>query len=212
MPLLGQRVTHSCPKLLEFRSMKGSPVFPWLRLIRVGLGLVGASRVDLLAVTRVTLRVWPNDLDLNLHVNNGRYLALADIGRIHWFVLTGTLALARRQSAFPVVGDAIAKFRRDLKAFQSFDIETRLIGWDRRWGYIEHRFIRNHRVIGVVLIRGVFKGPNGPVDPGVLLADLSHRAASPELPEWARRFQQSSELLSERLREEESARGPRNPP
>jgi acyl-CoA thioesterase FadM len=187
-------------------------VFPWLRLIRVALGAMAASRVDLLATTRVSLRVWPNDLDLNLHVNNGRYLALADIGRIHWFLLTGSLAVARQQKAFPVVGDAIAKFRRDLKAFQTFEIETRLIGWDRRWGYIEHRFVRNRRVIGVVLIRGVFKGPNGPVDPGVLLAELSHAAASPELPEWVHRFKESSELLSERIREEERLQDPGNPP
>ena len=92
-------------------------MFPWLRLIRVGFGLLGAPRVDLLATTRITLRVWPNDLDLNFHVNNGRYLALADIGRMHWFVSTGVLAIARQEKMFPVVGDAIAKFRRDLKVF-----------------------------------------------------------------------------------------------
>lgn len=187
-------------------------MFPWLRLIRVGFGLIAATRVDLLATTRVSLRVWPNDLDLNLHVNNGRYLALADIGRAHWFVLTGALDVARRQKAFPVVGDAIAKFRRDLKAFQTFEIRTRLIGWDHRWGFLEHRFVRKGRVIGVVTIRGVFKGPDGPVDPRVLLAGLSHAAASPELPEWLNRFQQSSELLSEQLRAEERAQDPGNPP
>jgi acyl-CoA thioesterase FadM len=97
-------------------------VFPWLRLLRVGLGVVGASKVDLFATTYVRLRVWPNDLDFNLHVNNGRYLALADIGRMHWFVRTGMLAAARRYKAYPVVGDAMAKFRRDLRAFQSFEI------------------------------------------------------------------------------------------
>ena len=133
-------------------------MFPWLRLTRVGLGLIGESKVDLLATTRVCLRVWPNDLDFNLHVNNGRYLALADIGRMHWFVRTGVLGVARQQKAFPVVGDAIAKFRHDLKVFQKFEIHTRLIGWDRKWGFIEHRFVRSDRVIGVVAIRGVFKG------------------------------------------------------
>jgi hypothetical protein len=58
-------------------------MFPWLRLFRVGLSLIGKSQVDLLATTRVRLRVWPNDLDFNLHVNNSRYLALADIGSAH---------------------------------------------------------------------------------------------------------------------------------
>ena len=180
-------------------------MFPWLRLTRVGLGLIGESKVDLLATTRVCLRVWPNDLDFNVHVNNGRYLALADIGRIHWFVRTGVLGVARQHKAFPVVGDAIAKFRQDLKAFQTFEIRTRLIGWDRKWGFIEHRFVRSDRVIGVVAIRGVFKGPGGPIDPGVLLAGLAQTAPSPELPEWASRFHQGSELLSELLREEERA-------
>ena len=178
-------------------------MFPWFRLARVGIGLVSESKVDLLATTRVHLHVWPNDLDINCHVNNGRYLALADIGRIHWFVRTGVLEVARRHRAFPIIGDAIAKFRRDLKLFQSFEILTRLIGWDCKWGFLEHRFMRNDRVIGVVAIRGVFKGPSGPLDPGVLLAGVAHSAPSPKLPEWANRFHQGGELLSELLREEE---------
>ena len=183
-------------------------MFPWLRLlIRVGFGLLSRSKVDLLGTTRIRLRVWPNDLDLNFHVNNGRYLALADIGRIHWFVRTGMLRIARRQKAFPVVGDAIAKFRRDLKVFQSFEIHTRLIGWDSKWGVIEHRFVRAGRVIGVVAIRGVFKGPHGPVQPNTLLAGLGYSEPSPELPEWAHCFHQGSEELSELLREEEHSQG-----
>jgi acyl-CoA thioesterase FadM len=182
-------------------------VFPWLRLTRVGLSSIAEPRVDLLATTRVHLRAWPNDLDINLHVNNGRYLALADIGRIHWFVRTGVLAVARREKAFPVIGDAIAKFRQDLKIFQTFEIHTRLIGWDRKWGFLEHRFVRRDRVIGVVAIRGVFKGPGGPVDPGLLLAAIAHATPSPELPEWARCFHQGGELLSEVLRAEERTQG-----
>jgi acyl-CoA thioesterase FadM len=186
-------------------------MYPWLRLMRAGVSLIGASKVGLLTPTRVMLRAWPNDLDINLHVNNGRYLALADIGRIHWFVLTGLLRAAREQGAFPVVGDAIAKFRRDLKAFQAVEIHTRLLGWDQKWGFIEHRFVRRERVIGVVLIRGVFKGPNGPLEPAALLAAVGHRGPSPALPEWVNRFQESSELSSQALREEERTRGVAGP-
>src|ERR1700682_662213 len=92
-------------------------VFPWLRLIGVGVGLIAAPRVDIFATTRIALRVSPNDLDFKLHVNNGGCLALADIGRLDWFVRSGALQIARQRQAFPVVGDAIAKFRRDLKVF-----------------------------------------------------------------------------------------------
>jgi acyl-CoA thioesterase FadM len=182
-------------------------VYPWLRLMGAGFSLIGAPKVELLTTTRIMLRVWPNDLDLNLHVNNGRYLSLADIGRMHWFSLTGLLRVARRQGAFPVVGNAIAKFRRDLKVFESVEIHTRLVGWDRRWGYIEHRFVRRGRVIGVVLIRGVFTGPDGALDPALLLAAVGHSGPSPDLPEWVSRFRDSSESLSQSLRDEERAGG-----
>jgi len=145
---------------------RGIAVFPWLRLIGVSVGLIAAPRVDIFATTRVALRVWPNDLDFNLHVNNGRYLALADIGRLDWFVRTGALQIARQRQALPVVGDAMAKFRRDLKVFQGFEIHTRLIGWDSKWGFIEHRFVRDRRVVGMVVIRGVFTGPRRSYEAG----------------------------------------------
>ena len=181
-------------------------MFPWLRLFAVGLSLIGKSKVDLLATTRVRLRVWPNDLDFNLHVNNGRYLALANIGGAHWFVRTGSLGIFRKHKAFPVIGGAIAKFRHDLKVFQTFEIHTRLIGWGSKWAFFEQRFVRKERVLGVVAVRAVAKAQSGSIDPQVLIAELGHSAPSPELPEWVRRFDQSAELLGELLRNEERSK------
>jgi len=176
----------------------------WLRLL--GLLLFrDRRRVGLLATTRVRLRVWPNDLDLNRHVNNGRYLSLADLGRIDWFLRTGLLQLAMRRGALPVVGDAIAKFRRDLRVFQAFEIHTRILGWDERWGFLEHRFVRGGRVLGVVAIRGMFRGANGPLSPGELLAALGAPPESPPLPDWLRSWSRGSDELSILLRSEEAA-------
>jgi acyl-CoA thioesterase FadM len=158
-------------------------------------------------MTSIRLRVWPNDLDINRHVNNGRYLTLADLARMDWFLRTGVFAAARQHQAFPVIGDAIAKFRRDLRLFQSFEIRTRMIGWDHKWGFLEHRFVRAGRIIGVVAIRGVFKSPQGPVDPQQLLAQLHQQKASPECPVWANNFHQAAESLSALLREEERREG-----
>lgn len=174
----------------------------WLRLI--GLLLFrNRQRVDALATTRVRLRAWPTDLDLNGHVNNGRYLMLADLARIDWFLRTGVMQTALRQRARPVVGDAVAKFRRDLRLFQSFEIQSRLLGWDERWGFLEHRFVRDGRVIAVVAVRGMFRGPNGPLNPSQLLGSLNKPAASPPLPEWLLTWDRGSEELSALLRLEE---------
>ncbi len=192
-------------------------VVPWLRTIRIALSLIGKPRVDLFATTRVRIRIWPNDLDANLHVNNGRYLTLADLGRLHWFVRTGVYQTAKRHGIMPVVGDAIAKYRRELKVFQTVDIESRLVGWSGRWGFLEHRFIRHGRVVAMVGIRGALKGAHGTVDSWVALATSNNAAAgvpgagqpgagpatSPPLPAWALAFQQGAEAASIMLRAEE---------
>ena len=191
-------------------------VVPWLRMIRIGISLIGKPRVDVFATTRVRIRIWPNDLDANLHVNNGRYLTLADLGRIHWFVRTGVYQSAKRQGTMPVVGDAIAKYRRELKAFQTVDIESRLVGWSGRWAFLEHRFIRHGRVVAMVGIRGALKGSKGTLDSWVSLAHSTRAAAgaglpgagsptSPPLPAWALAFQQGAEAASVMLRTEEQA-------
>ena len=182
-------------------------MFPWLRLFGVGLRLIGKSKVNLLATTRVRLRVWPNDLDYNLHVNNGRYLALAHISGAQWIVRTGVLRIVRQHKALLVIGDALAKFRHDLQVFQAFEIHSRLMGWDSKWVFFEHRFVRKDRVIGVVAGRAVLKAQSGPIDPQVLSAELGHSAPSPELAEWVRCFDQSAELLGELLRNEERSKG-----
>jgi len=174
------------------------------RLIKTLLLCIGGKRVGIHTPTRVQLRVWPNDLDFNLHVNNGRYLSLADIGRIDYFIRSGLFELARRRRAFPIVGDAIAKFRRDLKLFERFEIETRLLGWDHKWGFMEHRFIKNGRVIGVVAIRGVFRAADGPLEPGVFLSGLDLPTESPPLPQWLQEWTQSCESLTSTLRGEEA--------
>ena len=182
-------------------------MYPWLRLLRVGASLRAAPKVPVFSATRVRLRVWPGDLDLNLHVNNGRYLSLADLGRLDWLVRTGLYGAARTQKASPVIGDAIAKFRRDLQPFQTFEIHTRLLGWDSKWGFIEHRFMRAGRAVGVIAVRGVFKHSEGLIQPAAILESLGHTAPSPVLPEWATEFDRSASLLSESLREEERLRG-----
>lgn len=181
-------------------------MFPWIRLIRAGLTCIGKPRIDVLDTTCIRMQVWPNDLDLNLHVNNGRYLALADIARMHWFVRSGAVRVAHRERAVPIVGDAIAKFRRDLRLFDKFEIHTRMLGWDVRWGFMEHRFVRGGRVLGVVAIRGLFKGPNGPVEPQVFLDGLGVHHDSPPLPQWTNEWNSGCESLTSQLRREEAER------
>ena len=103
-----------------------------------------------LATTVIKLRVWPLDLDFNRHVTNGRYFTLADVGRMDYVLSSGAFRVALRHRALPIVGDVWGKFRRELRLFEAFEIHTRMLGWDDKWSFLEHRFVKNGRVAGVV--------------------------------------------------------------
>jgi acyl-CoA thioesterase FadM len=175
----------------------------WLRMLRIFIGTLTRPKIALLDTSRIRARVWLNDLDINLHLNNARYLSFADLGRLDWFIRSDVLKLARQHQAFPMIGDLIAKFRRDMKLFQTCEVQTRLVGWDHKWAFVEHRFVRQGRVLGIVAIRGVFKGKNGLLDPNTILNNFGVDTTPPRLPEWALRWNEGCELLSDVLRAEE---------
>lgn len=177
----------------------------WLRLIWMLLTVWRRRQVSILETSCLSMTVMPNDLDFNGHVNNGRFLTLADVGRMDFVLRTGAAKAAFQMRALPIVGDSLAKFRRDLKLFERFDIETRLIGWDDKWTFMEHRFLRHGRVLGVVVIRGLFKGPQGPISPTAFLAAMNLQAEPPALPDWVRDWNRSCDTLSQSLRNEEQA-------
>ena len=83
----------------------------WLRLIWLSHDRRGGGRrcalPDGMSVLR--FRAWPTDLDPSLHVNNGRYLALMDLGRLDlmvgaglWRHLAPPLDADRQQRADPI--------------------------------------------------------------------------------------------------------------
>src|SRR5690606_39403806 len=75
-----------------------------------------------------------------------------------------------------------------------------MLGWDHRWGFLEHRFVREGRVLGIVAVRGVFKGPNGTLEPKALLSPLGLDAASPPLPQWIVEDRKSTRLNSSHVK------------
>ena len=150
------------------------------------------AATDLIVSELVT---FPNDLDLNFHVNNGRYLTLMDLGRYDLIVKTGLFAPMRQAGWFPVLASAQIRFRRSLGAFQRFRLTTQIIYWDEKWFYIEHRIERRGELYARGLVKGLFKGPGGAnVSTATLLAASGKTLpASPEMPEIVRAARLSEE-------------------
>lgn len=176
----------------------------WFRLLFMLLRRPWRKPVHSLDTTVVRMRVWPLDLDLNRHVTNGRYFTLADIGRMDYVLRSGAFRVALRHKAVPIVGDAWGKFRRELKLFESFEIHTRMLGWDEKWNFLEHRFVREGRVIGIVVMRGLFRAAKGVVPPPEFAHELGVDTQSPALPQWLQEWSESCDDMSVALRDEES--------
>ncbi|HEX8430337.1 MAG TPA: thioesterase family protein, partial [Longimicrobium sp.] len=68
-----------------------------LRLFYVALAALRRPRLRPLDLSVVTFRVFPNDLDVNFHMNNGRYLTLMDLGRLDLLLRLGILRELRRR-------------------------------------------------------------------------------------------------------------------
>ncbi|QQQ40984.1 thioesterase family protein [Stenotrophomonas maltophilia] len=103
----------------------------WFRLLHLLLCSLFRPKLEApFGVSRLQFRVLPNDLDSNLHMTNGRYWNIFDLGRV-----------ALREKWAPIVGAGTIQFRRELKPFQRFTLETRLVGWVGSRGIMEQRVL-----------------------------------------------------------------------
>lgn len=78
-----------------------------------------------------------------------------------------------------------------------------MLGWDEKWTFVEHRFMRNERVVGVVVMRGLFRSSKGTVSPRELVREMGIEETSPPMPQWLTTWSESCDEMSRRLREEE---------
>ena len=144
-----------------------------------------SRRRDVFAESRLRMRVWPNDCDLNFHLNDGRYVSLAGLGRVDLLARSGLLRIARKRGWFPVVASATIRYRKSLLPFERFTLRSRLVAWDQKWFYIEHLFERADGSIGArLIVRTVLRTKAGPV-PTADVVEAVGRAdeVSPPLPD-----------------------------
>ena len=130
----------------------------------------------------VSLRVWPTDLDLAGHVNNGRYATIMDLGRLDLLVRRGLLGSLIRHRWRPLVGSSVLRFEKSLGPFARYDLHTRLVCWDDKWFFFEQLFEKRGEVCVRALVKTVVKSPAGTVRPSDVLRSAGVEALSPPMP------------------------------
>ena len=116
-------------------------MYPLVRTAKVALAALAGKPLELAGTSRIELRVWPGDLDLYLHLNNGRYLSLMDLGRLDYIIRVGLLPLMRRKGWRPLLAAATTRFWRSLKPFNRFTMETKVVWWDEKWIYLQQEML-----------------------------------------------------------------------
>ena len=158
----------------------------YLRLILLILSARRAARISLLDEGRIDLTVLPTDIDAFGHMNNGRFLSVMDLGRVDLLVRTGFYAVARKRRWFPLVGRISIEYRKQLLPWRRYAIETRIIGWDERWFYLEQVFSLKDQVAAIAGVKAMIRSGHGAVSTTDALAAVNMSQASPELPlSWA---------------------------
>jgi acyl-CoA thioesterase FadM len=164
----------------------------WLRCLWLLLTAWRRPRLDLgpgLSILR--LRVLPNDVDVAIHLNNGRYLTMMDLGRLDFMIRSGVVRLVVSRRLTPVVGTAAIRFRRELGLFQSFDLETRVVARQENMVIFEQRFrfasgLRSGQIAATALVRaGLYDRKSRSMVPLREIADALATTLPPEAPPTA---------------------------
>lgn len=137
-------------------------------LLRAWLA-VRSGAADPLETVRTPFRAWPHDLDTNGHVNNGRYATLMDLGRVDLMARAGLLGRIAAARMHPVVTAQHILYRRSLGPFRGFALETRVVGWDERFVYMEQLFERDGRLHARGFVQALFLGPDGRIPSAALM-------------------------------------------
>ena len=157
----------------------------FLRLLLLFLTAPFRPRCDLLEPARKRFIVWPPDLDVLLHVNNGVYLSMLDVARADLMLRSGVATQMWHNGLYPVVAAETIRFRRSLKLFQVFEVETTVIGWDDKAFIIQHRFLRREELVAEAIVRArVLRRSGGTIGSREMLELVGRSVASPALPPW----------------------------
>jgi acyl-CoA thioesterase FadM len=127
----------------------------YLRLILALFRSWRQPKIGLHGVVERTMRVWPNDIDINGHMNNGRYLTIIDLMMIEYFVRVGFAKVLIDQGWRPMSGGAFITYRKQLQPGQKYKVQFRWSGANEHWNFMRFDFLR---MDGTLCATGYMKG------------------------------------------------------
>jgi acyl-CoA thioesterase FadM len=134
------------------------------------------------------LRVLPNDLDINGHMNNGRYLTLIDLMLVEYFVRIGFARVLLQKGWRPMAGGSFVTYRRGLKPLQSYTLRFRLDACDAHWNYMRFEFSDGTQLCAAGYMKGAAVASSGLVSNAESYAALGKPLFNADLPQPVRHW------------------------
>lgn len=116
-------------------------MYVWGRLLKVAATVRSRGRYVPGGESRLSFRCLPTDVDPNLHLNNARYLMLADLGRMDIFLRSGLLKLTRQRNWAPMMGGVQSVFVREIRLWKRFEVVSSIETWSGTQVIGRHRFV-----------------------------------------------------------------------
>lgn len=127
-------------------------MYVWGRMLRTALTTRARGRYRFGEESRLSFRCLPSDIDANMHLNNARYMALADVGRIDIFIRSGFWALCRRNGWAPMMGGLQSAYVREIRLWRRFDVISTIETWSDRQIVGAHRFLIDGEVTAATIL------------------------------------------------------------
>ena len=166
------------------RTGETAPVNLYWRLLWLLMRSRRRPRTVLWETTVTPFRVLPTDLDALGHMNNAKYFAFMDLGRLDQMFRGGFFAAVNARGWYSVVASQTIRYRSSLKPWHRFEVHTRVIGFDDKAMYIDSRFVRRGKVAAHAVAQARFlQKAGGDVTPAQL-SELLPDMPELTLPAW----------------------------
>lgn len=161
-----------------------------VRMVATCLAAWREGPVGPLDTVRSHHRAWPGDCDPNFHVNEGSYLEIAGLSRMALWVRMGLGRAIVREGLRPAAVSSAVTFHREIPPLARFAVASRLVTWDGKYLYFEHRFERGGRDLARVVVRSLFRDTGGPVAAERVMERIGCSLPAPPIPaefeHWAK--------------------------
>ena len=144
--------------------------------------------------------VLPSDIDAFLHMNNSKYMREFDLCRASMAAEIGFIDIVQKHGGFFAMNAGSIRYRRSMKLFQRYTIETQIVGWDDDSIYMEQRMkSKNGFVSALLLSKFAVRGITVEKCISEMCGDfVPSPEPSPDMKAWI----ESVDLSSKKLRSE----------